>query len=69
MTYDNLPVGTVIIVNRGKTGQRWKITSPLTERDESCWYGARRWVKKNNRWSSNEYCIGPSRIVGIEDGA
>lgn len=66
----SLEVGTEVTVMKGKTPQRWQITHPLEDRGNGsrpC-YGMRRWVQKNNKWSSNSYCIAAERIVQVIDG-
>ena len=64
---NNLTPGTVIIVMKGKTEQRWQITGHYHEDQYAgSWYAARRWVKKNARWSSNDYMVSTRRIVRVE---
>jgi len=66
-----LPVGTVVLIKKGKTEQRWQITRPLSpdKYHQGGFYAARRWVAKNAKWSSNDYLISPERIVRVEEGA
>jgi hypothetical protein len=62
------PVGTVVIIKDGKAEQRWQITSPLKadQYHASGFYGARRWIKKNAKWSSNDYMLSPNQITRVE---
>lgn len=61
--------GTVVILMRGKAEQRWQITGYYPadpDKHFRATYAARRWVKKNAKWSGNAYLIGTDRIVRVE---
>jgi hypothetical protein len=68
MTFENLKVGTVVILQNGKAEERWQITSPITadKYHASGFYGARRWIKKHAKWSGNSYLLSPNNIVRVE---
>jgi hypothetical protein len=65
---ESLPVGTIIFIRKGRTEQRWIISSPWQPDKyiEGGYYGARRWIQKTAKWSGNEYVISSARITRVE---
>lgn len=67
---EQLAPGTVVVLKNGKAEDRWQLTGsyyPAQGNNPHACYGARRWIKKHSKWSSNAYVIGAHRIVRVEE--
>ena len=66
-----LAAGTVVILMKGKAEDRWQLTGDYyparSDVHTLAVYAARRWIKKNAKWSSNAYLIAATRIVRVEN--